>query len=60
MTNIMQTNKINGGIPPAGISVIGPQVSSVQPSTVNGTASQKKSLNREARKRELLKITMEN
>jgi len=53
MTHIMQNNKIttNNG---TGSTLVAP---SVAPTSV---FNNKKSLNREARKRELLKITMEN
>lgn len=57
MTNIMQKNNIQN-------STIYPQMPSVQPSVqLTATAPnlfQKRSLNKDARKRELLKITMEN
>ena len=54
MTNIMQTNNKTT------TSAVAQQTGSTQFSTQLNTGLNKKSLNREARKRELLKITMEN
>ncbi|CDW81952.1 UNKNOWN [Stylonychia lemnae] len=59
MTNIMQNNNKNASFPLSAGSVNAIQTASTQ-STTQALGLQKKSLNREARKRELLKITMEN
>lgn len=59
MTNIMQNNKTIYGAGGGSVPSHNPQAST-QSNALATMSQQKRSLNKDARKRELLKITMEN